>query len=242
MLLEVSDVTKRFGGLTAVNSVSFRVRQGEIVGLIGPNGAGKTTLFNCIAGVFKPNSGEVRLRGQKISGVRPSSVCRSGVGRTFQVAKPFPGLTVEEAVTVGALNRGEGLKSAKASAREVLERVELSHKAGRRGKDLTLVERKRLELARALATRPEILLLDEVVAGLTPAEVEVLIGIVRKINEEGVTVLMVEHVLHAVFALSDRMVVLNYGEKIAEGTPSEIERDPRVNDAYLGGEVSRAAD
>jgi branched-chain amino acid transport system ATP-binding protein len=234
MLLEVKGVTKRFGGLTAVKAVSFTINEGEIYGLIGPNGAGKTTLFNCVTGVYTPEEGQVLLQGQTITGLKPHAICARGIGRTFQITKPFPGLTVEETVIIGALNRTNDITVARAEATKVIEQLGLAHKRDSLGKSLTVVERKRLELARALATQPKLILLDEVVAGLNPTEVEVVIGLIRQINAGGVTILMIEHVLQAVLSLSHRMTVINYGEKIAEGTPQEIVENPKVIDAYLG--------
>jgi len=234
MLLKVHDVTKVFGGLVAVKNVSFGVAEGEIFGIIGPNGAGKTTLFNCLTGVLKPDGGRVEFDGKPTTGLPPHEVCKRGIGRTFQITKPFPELTVEETVVIGALNRTNHIQTAREIALDILRKLGLIHKRNSLGKNLTVVERKRLELARALATRPKILFLDEVAAGLNPSEVNVLMEIIREINRSGITILMIEHVLQAVLNLSHKIMVIDHGEKIAEGTPQEIVEIPEVIDAYLG--------
>jgi branched-chain amino acid transport system ATP-binding protein len=239
-LLEVQDVSKRFGGLRALAGVSFTVGEGEIVGIIGPNGAGKTTLFNVVTGVYAPDAGRVAVRGVDVTGEPPHRICRRGVARTFQISKPFVNLTVLQTVRIGALNRLAQMRKATARALEVLDLVGLAVKRDHLGRHLTVVERKRLELARALATAPSLLLLDEVVAGLTPAEVHEMIALVRRIVAGGVSVLIIEHVLEAVMRLSGRIVVLNYGEVIAEGKPEALVDDPRVIEAYLGEAYSLA--
>ena len=233
-LLAVRGVSKRFGGLQALSNVTFGVGHREIVGIIGPNGAGKTTLFNVITGVYTPDEGDVELRGMKVTGWAPHRICRLGAARTFQIGKPFAALSVLQTVRIGALNRLESMAAATARALEVLELVGLADKREHLGKNLTVIERKRLELARALATGPALLLLDEVAAGLRPNEIQEMITLVRRIAAGGVSVLIIEHVLEAVMRLSARIVVLNYGEVIAEGTPQALVNDPRVIEAYLG--------
>jgi branched-chain amino acid transport system ATP-binding protein len=236
-LLQVSHLTKHFGGLTAVHDVSFALEQGEIVGLIGPNGAGKTTIFNLISGFIPLSAGGVTFSGQSLNGLKPHQVCRLGLTRTFQVVQPFPDMTALENVMVGAFVRHTNPGQAEARARKVLERVDLSHKAGVLGRELTLLELKRLEIGKALATEPRLLLLDEVAAGLNPVEVEEVLALVRELNQEGITFLVVEHVMKVIMSLSQRVIVLNFGEKIAEGSPTEISRDPAVLNAYLGEEA-----
>jgi branched-chain amino acid transport system ATP-binding protein len=233
-LLEVVKVWKRFGGLQAVSGASLDVAQGEIVGLIGPNGAGKTTLFHLIAGFLAADEGDVRFDGASTRGLRPHQVCHRGLARTFQIVKPFPGLTILENVRVGALARTRAFGDATRKAREILALVGLADRASRVAGGLTLADRKRLELARALATQPRLLLLDEVMAGLTPIETERMIELCRAINAGGIAILLIEHVMRAVMTLSHRIVVLNQGAVIATGPPGEIARDPRVVEAYLG--------
>jgi len=239
-LLDVGAVSKRFGGLQALMNVSFTVNEGEIVGIIGPNGAGKTTLFNVITGVYAPDTGRVVFRGEDVTGRPPHRICRLGAARTFQIGKPFAALTVLQTVRIGALNRIDDMAGATRRALEVLDLVGLAAKREHLGRHLTVVERKRLELARALATGPTLLLLDEVAAGLRPAEIQEMIGLVRRIAAGGVSVLIIEHVLEAVMRLSARIVVLNYGEVIAEGPPEALVNDPRVIEAYLGEAYSLA--
>ncbi len=237
-LLELDHVSKRFSGLRAVQDVSLAVPEGAIVGLIGPNGAGKTTCFNVIAGVYRPDAGEVRFAGKRIDGWRPDQICRAGVGRTFQLVKPFAGLSVMENVIVGALNACAGVREAKDKAAQVIEQLGLAAKRDQMASSLTLPERKRLEVARALATGPRILLLDEVMAGLRPTEMDHMVALFRDLNAKlGLTILLIEHVMRAVMALSSRIVVLHHGEVIASGTPAEVTRDPAVLECYLGEEA-----
>ncbi len=235
-LLEVADVEKRFGGLQALAGVSLTVEAGEIVGLIGPNGAGKTTLFHLVSGFLAPDRGTVRLAGEPTAGLRPHALCQRGLARTFQIVKPFQALTVLENVRVGALVRAPRYAEATARAREVAAFVGLGAKADQPARTLTLAERKRLELARALATEPRLLLLDEVMAGLNATETGQVLELCRRINARGVAILLIEHVMRAVMTLSHRVVVLSEGRLIAEGAPAAVAGDRRVIEAYLGEE------
>ena len=237
-LLEVKSVSKRFRGLVAVDNVSVAVEEGAIFAVIGPNGAGKTTLFNMIAGEFMPSAGTISFKGGRIDGLAADQVCRRGIGRTFQIVKPFLGLTVEENVTVGALLRQRGVAEARNRAHEVLRRLDLYDKRFQRASGLTLPDRKRLEVARALATDPQLLLLDEVMAGLRPTETDRMVAILRDLNRDrGMTILLIEHVMRAVMALASRVLVLHHGAAIAEGAPTEVTRDRAVIDSYLGAEA-----
>ena len=235
-LLSVEGVTKRFRGLTAVNNVSFAVPLGAIFAVIGPNGAGKTTLFNMIAGVFRPDGGTITFAGERIDGETPDAVCRRGIGRTFQLVRPFPGMTVEDNVIVGALLRRQYVGDARGHAHELLRRLELYDKRHQLAAGLTLPDRKRLEVARALATDPKLLLLDEVMAGLRPTETDRMVAILRDLNRGGLTILLIEHVMRAVMALAGQILVLHHGASIAEGPPEAVVRDEAVINSYLGAE------
>ncbi len=239
-LLALAGVSKSFGGLRAVAGLSFEVAEGEIVGLIGPNGSGKTTVFNVISGVYVPDAGRIAFAGEPIAGRRPHEICHRGIGRTFQIVQPFNSLTVLENVRVGAFRTLRDPDRAAAEAEAVLELVGLGVKRAALPPSLTIADRKRLELARALATRPRLLLLDEVMAGLRPTETLEIIELIRKIHAGGVTLLVIEHVMRAIMSLSHRIVVVHHGEKIAEGPPREVARHPEVVRAYLGEEYVSA--
>ena len=240
-LLEARGLAKRFGGLQAVAGLDLEVGRGEMHGLIGPNGAGKTTVFNLLSGFLVPDAGEIVLNGRSIVGLAPHAICRLGLARTFQIVRPFPRMTVLENVRVGALVRYPRASEALARARNVVARVGLGGRERVPAGALTLADRKRLELARALATDPALLLLDEVMAGLNPTEIETIIELIRGIHRTGVAILLIEHNMRAVMALSERIVVLSFGERIAEGAPAAIANHPKVVEAYLGDEYVRAA-
>jgi len=236
--LVVRGISKRFRGLQAVKAVSFDVPERGLIGLIGPNGAGKTTTFNLIAGVYAPDEGEITFGSQRLNGLRPDQVCAAGIARTFQIVRPFGELSVLDNVLVGCLHADADVAAARRRAAEIIDRLGLGPKRHQVAASLTLPDRKRLEVARALGTKPKLLLLDEVMAGLRPTEVDLMVAFFREINRDlGVTILLIEHVMRAVMALAQYVVVLNHGEKIAEGTPEQVVRDPSVLECYLGEEA-----
>ena len=237
-LLSIDAVSKRFRGLLAVDNVSFRVAQGSIFAVIGPNGAGKTTLFNIIAGMSAPDRGSIAFAGGRIDGLTPDEICRRGIGRTFQLVRPFPALSVEDNVAIGAMLHRHDPGLARRRAHEVLKQLDLFGKRHQPASALTLPDRKRLEVARALATDPKLLLLDEVMAGLRPAETDRMVSVLTTLNREtGLTILLIEHVMRAVMALAARVLVLHHGAAIAEGAPEAVVREPAVVQSYLGAEA-----
>ena len=236
-LLSVEAVSKRFRGLLAVDRVSFVVPAGAIFAVIGPNGAGKTTLFNMIAGALAPDDGAIAFAGRRIEGLPADAVCRRGIARTFQIMRPFPALSVEDNVTVGALLHLREIEAARMRAHDLLRRLDLFEKRRRIAATLTLPDRKRLEVARALATAPRLLLLDEVMAGLRPTETDRMVAILKALNRDGLTILLIEHVMRAVMALASQVLVLDHGMAIAEGAPEAVVRDPAVVQSYLGAEA-----
>jgi len=235
-ILQVESVTKRFGGLQALTQVTFDLPEGQIMGLIGPNGAGKTTLFNCINGVYAPEEGRVRFHGEDVTGSKTYEMARRGLARTHQIVQPLEELTVRENVIAGACfgRENHNLHSAEEIANEVMEFLGIHSRAEQLAASLNVAQKKRLEMARALSARPYLLLLDEVLAGLNPSEIGDMVETVKKIRERGITIIMIEHVMKAVMNVSDRMIVLDYGQQIAEGTPEEIANNPKVIEAYLG--------
>jgi len=240
--LVIKGLSKRFGGLRAVQDVSFSVQENETLALIGPNGAGKTTSFNLMSGFHRPDSGSVLAYGRDITGLRPHDICAHGLARTFQVAKPFGGMTVLANVMTGAFLRDKNTAVARDKAHEALEFVGLAAREKAAAKDLTTIDQRRLEMARALATQPRLLLLDEVMAGLNPAEIDQAVALIGKLRERGLTIIIVEHVMRAIMAVARRIVVLDHGQKIAEGSPKEIVENPEVIRAYLGSYVHPPAD
>lgn len=236
-LLKVEKVVKRFSGLVAVNNVSIELNEGEILGLIGPNGAGKTTLFHSICGYHVPSEGKIILNGEEVQNLKPEKICKKGIARTFQIVQPFGNLTLLENVIVGAFNTISKYDDAKKEAMEQLKFMGMDHKAHEQMKDLTFAEQKKVEVARALATKPKILFLDEVMSGLNPTEVNDFIQLIQDIRQSGITIFFIEHLMSAVMKLSDRVVVMHLGEKIAEGPPEIVMKNPQVVEAYLGGEI-----
>jgi branched-chain amino acid transport system ATP-binding protein len=237
-LLSVEDLTKTFGGLHAVEEVSFQIQQGEIIGLIGPNGAGKTTIFNLISGYHPPTRGRIAFNGRDITGRRPYELARLGIGRTFQVVKPFPGLTVLENVLIAAFARHPKRADAEQHAWQILESTGLADRAGVSAASLTLAGRKRLEISKALALEPQLLLLDEVVAGLNPTEADQTIKLILQLRDSGISILIVEHIMRVIMNISDSILVLNFGRQIAMGKPAEVTQNPEVVKAYLGEEAA----
>lgn len=233
-LFEVKNLTKKFGGLVAVNDVSFQVHEGEIFGLIGPNGSGKTTTFNCINQFFPITSGDILFKGQSIKGMKPHQICQLGIGRTFQVVKPLARLSVLDNVTAASFCRVNSMVEARDVAHEILEFCDLLSEKDKMAKSLPIGGRKRLEIARALATKPDLLLLDETAAGLTPTEVDAAIELIKKIRDNGVSILIIEHIMKVIMTMSDRIQAINFGQTIAAGTPEEVANNPAVIEAYLG--------
>ena len=236
VLLEVKDLTKNFGGLTAIGDVSFNIEKGEIIGIIGPNGAGKTTLFNLLTGFLRPDAGAIVFKGEEITGLKPHKIAKRGMARTFQITQSFPNLTVLENVKIGAYCRINSSLDATEAALRLLATVDLYEQRNELASVLPIGHRKSLELAKALATNPELILLDEVVAGLNTKESNDMIAAIKNIQQQGITVLLIEHAMKAIMSLSDRIVVIHYGEKIAEGVPGEISKNRKVIEAYLGEE------
>ncbi len=238
MMLDLKDLVKDFGGLRAVDSLNLSIEQGQILGLIGPNGAGKSTVFNCIAGVYPPTEGEIFFDGTRINNVKPWDLCRQGLARTFQIVKPFASKTVLYNVMVGSYVTTDKRSAAESKAVETLKALNLYEKKDVKAGNLTIADRKRLEIARALATDPKLLLLDEVMAGLRPTEVDEMVKIIQGLRDRGITIFIIEHIMRAIMALSDRVVVIHFGQKISEGLPKEVASDEKVIKAYLGEEYA----
>jgi branched-chain amino acid transport system ATP-binding protein len=235
-ILEINDLVKDFGGLRAVDALSLFIKEGEILGMIGPNGAGKSTAFNCIAGVYTPTKGDIFFAGKKVNGVKPWNLCKNGLARTFQIVKPFRSKSVLYNVMVGSFATTDKAAAAEKKALEVLKILSFENKKDERAGNLTIAELKRLEIARALATEPRLLLFDEVMAGLRPAEVDEMVQIIKNLRDQGITIFVIEHIMRAIMALSDRIVVIHFGKKIAEGSPQEVASNENVIKAYLGDE------
>ena len=235
-LLTLEKLNKKFGGLVVTKDITINVEDGQIFGIIGPNGAGKSTLFNQISGYIRPDSGTITFQGKDITGLPPYRLCKRGIGRTFQIVRPFPSRTVLDNVAVGAFARTSNRHEALEIAEKIVHQLGLGRRITVLAKNLTIVDRKRLELAKALATQPKLMLLDEILAGLTPSEVDEAIGMIRNIRDAGVTIVMIEHVMRAVMALCEHVLVINYGQRIADGTPAEVIKHPEVISAYLGEE------
>jgi len=233
-LLEVKNLTKMFGGLRAVGNVTFHVNEGEIVGLIGPNGSGKTTIFNCINQYYTLTSGDIFFEGKSLNGLKTHVICHMGIGRTFQVVKPLARMTVLDNVTASAFCRVGSIKEAQGEALRILEFSDLMDQKDKLAKSLPIGKRKRLEIARALATKPKLILLDETAAGLTPSELDAAIELIKKMRDNGITILIVEHIMKVIMSISDRIHAINFGQTIAEGTPHEVANNPAVIEAYLG--------
>jgi branched-chain amino acid transport system ATP-binding protein len=235
-ILEINNLVKDFGGLRAVDTLNLSIAKGEILGMIGPNGAGKSTAFNCIAGVYAPTKGDVYFTGKKINGVKPWNLCKNGLARTFQIVKPFKSKSVLYNVMVGSFTKTDKNSIAEEKALKVLQFLNFEDKKNEKAGNLTIADRKRLEIARALATEPKLLLFDEVMAGLRPAEVDEMVKIIKNLRSQGITIFVIEHIMRAIMALSDRIVVIHFGKKIAEGSPQEVASDENVIKAYLGDE------